>query len=171
MNNALTGLPLPTLFPPAEQGLKRLTEHWYRTRDGDPCARALYRRHYSCYHYRDGRQPSLFCGPGEKTVLIDGDGTALFVWRRFIDASGQQGVNCAVFRNESAILSSVLIREAMDIAWRRWPGERLYTYVNASRVKSSNPGYCFKRAGWVSCGRTKGGLIVLEYDCRRKDEA
>lgn len=161
-NNARNELSLPTLFPPGEQGLRRLTEHWYRTRDSDVCARALYRRHYSCYHYRDGRQPVLFCGPGEKTVLIDAAGTALFVWRKFIDASGQQGVNCAVFRNESSVLSSTLILEAMEVAGRRWPGERMYTHVNAGAVKSSNPGFCFKMAGWRSCGRTKGGLVILE---------
>jgi hypothetical protein len=43
--------------------------------------------------------------------------------------AGQRGVNCAVFRNESSVLSSELIREACGLAWTRWPGERLYTYV------------------------------------------
>jgi hypothetical protein len=62
--------------------MRRASDHWYYTRDGDAHARALYRRHYSCYHYRDGRQPLLFVGPGEKTVLIDADGEALFCWRR-----------------------------------------------------------------------------------------
>ena len=88
---------------------------------------------------------------------------ALFVWRKFIDASGQTGVNCAVFRNESDILSSTLIAEAEGWAWQRWPGERLYTYVNSLAVQSSNPGYCFKIAGWRSCGRTKArNLLILE---------
>lgn len=88
---------------------------------------------------------------------------ALFVWRKFIDASGQTGVNCAVFRNESNILSSTLILEAEQHAWQRWPGERLYTYVNALAVKSANPGYCFKMAGWSACGHTKAkGLVILE---------
>jgi hypothetical protein len=38
----------------------------------------------------------------------------------------------------------------------------LYTYVNGRKVKSANPGYCFKRAGWRTCGKTAGGLIILE---------
>jgi len=37
---------------------------------------------------------------------------ALFVWRKFEDDSGQKGINCSIFRNESDILSSDLIREA-----------------------------------------------------------
>jgi hypothetical protein len=91
------------------------------------------------------------------------DSRAIFVWRRFIPDDGQQGVNCAVFRNEGyPVLSSVLIREACELAWQRWPGERLYTYVNPRRIKSTNPGCCFKAAGWKRCGVSKGGLVILE---------
>ena len=81
--------------------------HWLPVKDGDPRAAALYRRHYSCYQYADNRRadPSnrnrfLIVGPGEKMVLMTVDCSALFVWRKFIDKSGQAGVNCAVFRNE-----------------------------------------------------------------------
>jgi hypothetical protein len=49
----------------------------------------------------------------------------------------------------------------MDEAWNRWPDQRLYTYVNPVKV-SANPGYCFKQAGWRFCGKTKGGLHILE---------
>ena len=98
-------------------------------------------------------------------VLLTADCMALFVWRKFIDKSGQRGVNCAVFRNEGPHLSSTLIREAERLAAGRWPGERLYTYVNPRRVKSENPGYCFKAAGWRVCGRTaERGLLILEKD-------
>lgn len=136
---------------------------WDEYKDGHPIGLELYNRHYSAYQYKDGRERKLFCGPGQKTVLISKDQKALFVWRNFIDASGQKGVNCAVFRNEqSQFLSSDLIKEAMAIAWLRWPGERLYTYVNADKVKSNNPGYCFKKAGWKFCGKTQGGLDILE---------
>jgi len=36
----------------------------------------LYERHYSKYHYKDGRKPKLFCGPGEKIVLRTWEGDA-----------------------------------------------------------------------------------------------
>jgi hypothetical protein len=92
------------------------------------------------------------------TVTCD----ALFVWRKFLSDGGQQGVNCALFRNESPVLSSLLVLEAEQLAWQRWPGERLYTYVNPRAVKSRNPGYCFKAAGWRRCGETKRHLLILE---------
>jgi hypothetical protein len=137
--------------------------NWYQVKDGNPVALSIYKRHYSARHYADGRERKLFCGPGEKIVLLTLDRKALFVWRKFIDDSGQQGVNCAVFRNEGKFLSSSLIKEAVSICRRRWPKERLYTYVNAKKIKSTNPGYCFQKAGWTKCGKTKGGLLILEY--------
>lgn len=147
-----------------------IADYWLPVKDGDPRAAALYRRHYSAYHYKDGRRSDpgyrnrfLFAGPGEKIVLMTVNCDALFTWRRFIDKSGQTGVNCAVFRNESPILSSVLIQEAERHAWARWPGERLYTYVDPGAVKSTNPGYCFKANGWNRCGFTAvRKLLILE---------
>lgn len=139
------------LFPlprPAESGLKQASRHWWVSRDGDAAGRRLYERHYSAYHYADGRKRKLFVGPGEKLVLLGGNSEALFVWRKFISDDGQQGVNCAVFRNEGHVRSSELIMEADAIAWQRWPGERLYTYVQSQKIRSRNPGFCFQMAGW-----------------------
>lgn len=135
---------------------------WWLTKDGDLDCLALYERHYSAYRYADGRQRKLFVGPGEKVVLRTERADALFVWRNFIDDSGQDGINCAVFRNESEHRSSDLIRQADAIADCLWPNRRHYTYVRAEAVRSSNPGFCFQRAGWRRCGRTKGGLVILE---------
>lgn len=150
---------------------------WFPTNDGDPRAFALFSRHYSFYRYADGRRRDpanrnrfLFVGPGEKMVLMTADCRALFVWRKFISRDRQQGINCAVFRNEGDELSSLLILEAEQLAWGRWPGERLYTYVDPRRVRSGNPGYCFKKAGWRSCGRTaKRRLVILEKMPSRGD--
>lgn len=138
--------------------------HWWITKDGDAACLALYERHYSAYQYRDGRVRKLFAGPGQKIVLRTEPGDAMFVWRKFRDDSGQEGVNCAVFRNEGVILSSELVRQADVVADFIWPGERHYTYVRAEAVRSRNPGFCFLAAGWRKCGHTKGGLLVLERD-------
>lgn len=86
----------------------------------------------------------------------------MFVWRKFIDDSGKDGVNCAVFRNEGPHKSSDLIRQADAIADYVWPCEGHYTYINPKAVRSTNPGYCFMAAGWRKCGMTKGGLLILE---------
>lgn len=135
---------------------------WIIGQDGEPELRKLYERHYSCRNYRDGRKPKKFVGPGEQIVLTTPKRDALFVWRKFKDRSGQEGINCAIFRNESETLSSDLVREADAIADRCWPGERHYTYVRAKAIKSRNPGWCFLCAGWVRCGYTKAGLHILE---------
>ena len=136
-------------------------DYWLGIKDGDPRGLALYKRHYSYRKYADGRQTRLFCGPSEKLVLMTTACDALFVWRKFISMDHQTGINCAVFRNESSVPGSILVLEAMDHAWRRWPGERLYTYVTAAKIKSVNPGYCFKLAGWRVFGETARGLVIL----------
>lgn len=137
------------------------TDTWVQIRDGNPAALMLFSRHYSKYQYADGRKPSRFVGPGERIVLITSDGKALFVWRKFRSMDNQCGVNCAIFRNEGPHLSSELILEAEKIALEKWPGERLYTYVNPRKIKSSNPGYCFKIAGWQQCGITKARKLLI----------
>lgn len=135
---------------------------WWITRDGDKSCLALYERHYSAYTYADGRERRQMLGPGQTILLRTRNADAVFGWRKFIDDSGQLGVNCAVFRNEGPTLSSLLVRQADAIADHVWPGERHYTYVRPSAVRSSNPGYCFLAAGWRRCGHTKGGLLILE---------
>lgn len=138
---------------------------WLTVRDGDPRASALYERHYSCVNraMRLRTGDKRICGPGEHMILLTQACDALFVWRKFRNPDGQQGIYCSVFRNESPLLSSDLIRQACELAWLRWPGERLYTYVDASKVRSCNPGYCFKVLGWRQCGISKRhGLLILE---------
>lgn len=137
---------------------------WLEVRDGNPTGLALFRRHYSNRHGLEG--PARFVGPGERLVLITPCAKALFVWRfeRF-HLDGQTGINCAVFRNEGAGggQSSALIRAADAIADLRWPGERHYTYVDPRKVRSTNPGACFKFAGWRLCGISKRRkLVILE---------
>jgi hypothetical protein len=141
---------------------------WVTVKDGHPRVAEIYKRHYSCYQYADDRRSNrsyrnrnLVMGPGEKMILLSSDWLAIFGWRKFIDDSGQTGVNCAFFRNESVHLSSKLILDAEKLAWNRWPGERLYTYVNAAAVKSKNPGYCFQSAGWRKCGVTKNNKLLI----------
>ncbi len=136
---------------------------WMPVKDANPSGLAIFHRHYSYQPYRDGRKPLHFVGPGEKMVLLTPDARALFVWRKFISGDGQQGVNCAIFRNEGAGLSSGLIQAAVELAWERWPKTRLYTYVNPRKIRSVNPGCCFVKAGWRKCGITKARkLIILE---------
>lgn len=144
-----------------EQPFLFCDQRWMEVKDGNDTARSIFDRHYSRRKYADGRKPLLFVGPGEKMVLVTPCARALFVWRKFISKDGQQGVNCAVFRNEGADRSSDLILAAMQLAWRRWKGARLYTYINPKRIKSTNPGYCFLMAGWRKYGMTKNKKLII----------
>ena len=139
---------------------------WLPVRQTDPRAIALYRRHYSSRGLpaADYRRYGI-AGPGETLTLLTPLANALWLWRRHIDDSGQRGACCAIFRTESTtVLASRLVHAACAIAWHRWPGQRLYTYVDPRHLpKGSNPGYCFLVAGWTRLpGRTLGGLHVLE---------
>ena len=156
----------PAVGPRLEPSVRH---HWWVTLDGDLDCMGLHARHYSRYEYADGRDRKLFVGPGDKLVLRTEAGNACWVWRKFVDdcidqrtGERQQGVNCAVFRNESEHLSSQLVRQADAIADDVWTDRRHYTYVDPKEVASANPGYCFIVAGWRRCGVTKSGLIVLE---------
>jgi len=143
---------------------------WLAVRDGDPRARAMYLRHYSSSKAR-GRYTIVpignlgrFMGSGERMVLLTGDCRAIFAWRaQRYRADGQRGVECTIFRNEGhTALASDLVDEACELAWQRWPAERLFTFVDPLKVRSPNPGYCFKRAGFRFVGRTARGLHILE---------
>ena len=139
--------------------------NWYGVKQNDFRVVNLYSMHYSSERSSAGRTKWLrhgITGPGETMTLITSDARALFLWIKQVDRDdGQKGVNCGVFRNIGQQQSSTLILEAMDLAWQRWPNERLFTYVDPGRVKSSNPGYCFKMAGWQTAGKSKRRKLHL----------
>lgn len=137
---------------------------WVEIKDGNPSAMAIFKRHYTA---RKGRKIEQFIGPGGKLALMTKDAKAIFAWRKFISDNNQAGVNCCVFRNEGtdAGESSALIQAACEIAWGRWPGERLYTYVDPAKIRmKAEPGRCFLRAGFRYCGITPDGKLILERE-------
>lgn len=148
-----------------------LQDPWIQVRDGDTRGLALYLRHYSSRKSR-GPTPSLavrgnharFVGNGEHMVLLTPDSSALFTWRiQRYRQDNETGVECSIFRNEGHWRSSALIDDACWLAWERWPGERLFTFVDPSKVASTNPGYCFLQAGFRRLKRkTARGLRILE---------
>lgn len=160
-------------IPPAERGCVPVSRHWCAVRDGDVQALDLFRRHYSCKDPAKklrGGNYARFGGQGRPIILLSLDADALFVWRKEeFRLDSQTGVCCSVFRNEGPVRSSDLIREAMALAWARWPGERLFTFVDEAktttrRSRASQPGQCFIHAGWTLLGeRTKDhGYRILE---------
>lgn len=137
------------------------TDGLIRTTHFDQECRALADRHYS----RRTVGARQFAYSGRKLVLRNAEGTVLFVWMfpdETLRMDGQVGYNCAMFRNESERRSSEIILEAEGMAVNKWGPNRMYTYVDASKIRSRNPGCCFLKAGWVRVGLSKGGKVLLE---------
>jgi len=81
---------------------------------------------------------------------------------------------CSCFRNESVMLSSDLIREAVAVTrwqWPQLPALGMVTFVDADKVRSSNPGCCYLKADWQRVGRTQGGLVALQLTPDRMPES
>lgn len=137
---------------------------WVRTKKADPGGAALADRHYS---RRKVGSPQ-FMPPGQTIVLVLPPELALFGWWRPDPASGIASMNgldgwtCTIFRNESAERSSALVLAA-ELALvedgRGCGPDGMLTYVWDSKVRSCNPGCCFKKAGWKVRGRSQ--------DCRK----
>lgn len=132
---------------------------WQRVGKCDPRAAALADRHYS----RRKVGAPQFMPPGQTVILLSCDETAVFGWWRPHPASGLQSMNgldgwtCTIFRNEGPSLSSRLIlsAEAALLSTGTDVGpDGLLTYVWDSRIRSVNPGACFKAAGWRRVGRS-----------------
>lgn len=132
----------------------------------EPSAAALADRHYS----RRKIGSPQFMPPGQTLVLMTETKDAVFGWWRPDPAAGikqmngRDGWTCTIFRNESARLSSELILEAerhLAESGRGCGPDGMLTYVWDRKVKSKNPGFCFKKAGWKAIGKSADGRKTL----------
>jgi hypothetical protein len=137
--------------------------HWQRTKKSDTTCVALADRHYS----RVTIGAKQFTRPGENIVFRTADGSALWVsWRSQFNRKDGFGKawECQIFRNESDITSSLLIKEAIEKTIEIWgplPSDGMITYVSPTKVKSQNPGYSFLRAGFQRLKhRSSRGLLT-----------
>ena len=78
--------------------------------------------------------------------------------------NGLDGWTCTIFRNTGRQRSSDLILQAelmlASLAADCGP-DGMLTYVFDKKVRSPNPGYCFKTAGWRVLGRSADGKKTL----------
>lgn len=139
---------------------------WQRVTKFDSRACALADRHYS----RRKIGSPQFMPPGETIVLLSDDEQAVWGWWRPHPSSGIKAMNgldgwtCTIFRNESSCQSSKMILEAehylLNLGVTIGP-DGLITYVWDKKVRSENPGCCFKKAGWEKTGRSADGKKTL----------
>ena len=139
---------------------------WLNSWKADPVGARLADGHYS---RRTVGSPQ-FMPPGQTLVLVSPDGLSVFGWWRPHPASGLRAMNgldgwtCSIFRHTGPALASQLIvaAEAMLAASGHGCGpDGLLSYVWDRKVESPNPGYCFKRAGWSTRGRSADGRKTL----------
>lgn len=145
---------------------------WLRIKKFDARAAALADRHYS----RRTIGSDQFMPPGQTIVLMTADEQAIFGWWRpdpssgIVAMNGLDGWTCTIFRNEGGVLSSALILEAEIALMSEASGcgpDGMITYVWDSKIRSSNPGCCFKRAGWRKTGKSadeKKTLLQKSFD-------
>ena len=109
--------------------------------------------------------------PGQTVILMTQAADAVFGWWRPHPSSGIKAMNgldgwtCTIFRNESTFRSSTMILEA-EMQLYATPDlsfgpDGLITYVWDKKVRGSNPGYCFKCAGWRVTGRSADNKKTL----------
>jgi hypothetical protein len=143
------------------------TMNWQLSHRADKAALPLADRHYS----RQKIGSPQFVPPGRCIVLLTPNHDALWVthWpfaHLQFHGHGDMWI-CSLFRNESDILSSELITEALAVtAWAFGEGapEGTLTYVDATKVRHKrDPGRCFLKAGFVRhhTNSKKDGLVPL----------
>jgi hypothetical protein len=138
---------------------------WREIKRTDYTALRFFQRHYSCKNI----WPTSLCPPGESFCLALPDYSALWCMVKcipeYVMHAWPDRISCTVFRNESVHRSSDLIYAALALTQFRYGNHGLVTFVDDKKVRSKNPGYCFKMAGWKQeKARTKSGLVVLTYD-------
>ena len=163
---------------------------WILSSSSDPKALAIvdglgrfseYGPHYS----RRTPGSKTFTGIGREVVLVHDSECAVWacVYQRTPskagsgasrgrtgtpDANPRRVWRNMLFRNlGSGVLSSDLITSATAETYRRWlerygemPAEILRTEIDVRRVKSTNPGYCYKVAGWGNPRLVRGKLYL-----------
>lgn len=111
---------------------------WIRSHRADAEVVPLADRHYN----RQKIGSPQFAPPGRclvlKTAELDAFWITSWPFAEYVRHAWAGAWVCSAFRNESAHLSSDLIREKRD------------------------PGRCYLRAGFKNAGMTKGGLVALQ---------
>jgi hypothetical protein len=143
---------------------------WMVTNQVDTAGARLADRHYS----RRTPGSRQFVPAGRHLVLRTEPGDAVWVTSWPTMGYNPHGVApwwtgawiCALFRNESKTLSSVLVRQAVSAT--RWkypdtPALGMVTFIDASKVRAKrDPGRCYRKAGFSAAGKTGNGLVILQ---------
>lgn len=137
--------------------------YWAMTNRFSRAGCKLADRHYS----RQKVGSNQFVAPGKPIVLIGRNNDALWVSLEQLhqDHEWKGFWLCTHFRNESAELSSELIKQAEAVTISEWgrTSKGMITFIDTEKVRKKRDfGRCFRKAGWKVFGYTKvNKLLVL----------
>jgi len=143
---------------------------------------------YGPHYSRRTPGSKTFTGVGQEIVLVTDDGTAVWavVRQRTPSAVGTGSSRGRIgetdlkpryvwrnmlFRNLGQELSSRLILDALAVTYSEWvvrygslPIETLRTEIEPKKIRGSNPGCCYKKAGFHN-SRMVRGKLYLDAPC------
>lgn len=163
---------------------------WILSSSSDPAALAIVDgtgrfRRFGPHYSRRTPGSKTFTGVGQEIVLVHSTGRAVWAVIRqktpSAPGTGQSRGRTGetdnrsryiwrnmMFRNLYAGVASELIKEATERTYEEWrvrygelPTERLRTEIGLRSVKSSDPGRCYRLAGWVDDRIVRGKLYML----------
>lgn len=155
---------------------------WRLSHRADPEARAYADEHYN----RQSKGSPHFAPPGRCLVLVQRGAFWItsYPFAEYVHHYWPGAWVCSAYRRESGEEgASAQILAALSVTRWRWPPPSvsawkvtrrhdrsdieairicMVTFVDATRVRRKrDPGRCFRRAGFVDVGGTKGGLAAL----------
>lgn len=138
--------------------------NWELSFRADPRALPIADRHYNRQHVGSPQ----FVPPGRCLVLLAPGALWVTSWpfAEYVKHAWAGAWVNSLFRRESGELASVLIREA--VAATRWywgdpPPLGMVTFIDEGKVRHKRDvGRCYRRAGFLEVGRTKGGLWAFQ---------
>jgi hypothetical protein len=145
--------------------------YWHLSHHASKRCLPLADRHYS----RKKVGSRQFTPPGRKLVMRTDADDALWVtswpFAEYVKHAWAGAWTCCLFRNESPLLASDLIRQAV-MATRAYFGEPpelgFITFLDARFVEPvivrglPTFGYCWLKAGWKYVGKTKAGQLAFQ---------
>ncbi|MDE2106618.1 MAG: hypothetical protein KGL39_55900 [Patescibacteria group bacterium] len=147
---------------------------WMLSHRADKYAIPLADRHYN----RQTPGSPQFVPPGRCVVLMTRDNGALWVtswpFSEYVKHRWPGAWVNSLFRRESGLKASKLIRTAVSVTRWKWPDVPpigMVTFVDAAEVRpKADIGFCYLRAGFESDGRTEGGLYAFRLRPERMPE-
>lgn len=139
---------------------------WHVSGRADPRALPLADRHYN----RQKVGSKQFVPPGRCFVLLtaaaDAVWTTSWPFAEYVKHQWAGAWMNSLFRNESPLLSSMLIRSAIAATRAKWPDVPplgMVTFVDPKKTRHKrDPGRCYRKAGFRVVGKTKSGLVALQ---------